>query len=178
MSKVYIETSRLLLRGWQKSDLEPFARMNADQQVMRYFPEPYSQEKTRQFFATIQQEFADYGYGLYAAEEKITGLLIGYIGFHRAAFDMEFCPCIEIGWRLNKTFWNKGYATEGAKACLEYGFSHLGFEKVYSFTAVVNRPSERVMQKIGMSLECYFEHPNVPEDHPLRPHLLYAVTSK
>ena len=178
MSNVYIETPRLLLRGWRESDLEPFAEMNADPQVMYYFPQPYSQKKTRHFFATIQQEFSDYGYGLYAVEEKATGLFMGYIGFHRAEFDVEFCPCIEIGWRLNKVSWNKGYATEGASACLEYGFNNLGFDKVYSFTAVVNLPSERVMQKIGMSLERHFEHPGVPENHPLRSHVLYAITSK
>lgn len=152
--------------------------MNADSEVMRYFPEPYSRERTKLFFDSIQREFADCDYGLYAAEEKATGLFMGYIGFHRAEFAVDFCPCIEIGWRLDKAFWNKGYATEGAKSCLEYGFSSLGFDKVYSFTATVNLPSERVMQKIGMTLERYFDHPGVPENHPLRPHVLYVATPK
>lgn len=178
MSKIILETPHLLLRHWRESDLEPFVKMNADSEVMRYFPEPYSRERTKLFFDSIQREFADCDYGLYAAEEKATGLFMGYIGFHRAEFAMDFCPCIEIGWRLDKAFWNKGYATEGAKSCLEYGFSSLGFDKVYSFTATVNLPSERVMQKIGMTLERCFEHPGVPENHPLRPHVLYVTTPK
>ena len=176
MSYTEIETPRLLLRRWRESDLELFAEMNADPEVMRYFPEPYSQERTKTLFDAIQREFAEYGYGLYAVEEKATGQFMGHTGFHHAELDVDFCPCIEIGWRLHKAFWNKEYATEGAKACLRHGFNRLGFDKVYSFTAVVNLPSERVMQKIGMKLERHFEHPEVPEGHPLRPHVLYVAT--
>lgn len=176
MSYTEIETPRLLLRRWRQSDLDLFAEMNADPEVMRYFPEPCSQERTKTLFDAIQREFADYGYGPFAAEEKTTGQFMGCIGFHRAEFAVDFCPCIEILWRLGKAFWNKGYATEGAKACLKHGFSRLGFDKLYSFTAVINLPSERVMQRIGMKLERHFEHPEVPEGHPLRPHVLYVAT--
>ena len=177
MTHIDIETPRLLLRRWQDSDLEPYVRLNADTEVMRYFPVPYSSSQTKAFYDLIQQEFADYGYGLYATEEKASGRFMGYIGFHHAKLAVNFCPCIEIGWRLDKAFWNKGYATEGAKACLDYGFSHLGFEKVYSFTAIVNLPSERIMQKIGMKLEGHFEHPDIPEGHPLRSHVFYVATT-
>lgn len=178
MGDVIIETPRLLLRRWLESDLASFATISADPAVRRYFPEPYCQERITLFYEAIQREFEDCGYGLYAVEEKVTGRFIGYIGFHREELALDFCPCIEIAWRLDKTSWNKGYATEGAKACLEHGFILLGFDKVYSLTSVLNLPSERVMQKSGMSLGRYFEHPEYPVNHPLRPHVLYEVTPK
>lgn len=172
---VEIETPRLLLRRWEHADLGGFTAMNADPQVMRYFPQPYSEARTLQLYDAIQKEFAEYGYGLYAAQEKSSDAFMGFIGFHWARFDADFCPCIEIGWRLGREFWNRGYATEGAKACLAHGFSRLGFERVYSFTSVTNLPSQRVMQKIGMRPYTSFEHPEVAAGHPLRPHVCYAI---
>ena len=170
-----IKTPRLLLRRWRETDLGAFTKMNADPEVMRHFPEAYSEERTKQFYNIIQKEFSEYGYGLYAVEEKSNSSFIGFIGFHWARFAADFCPCIEIGWRLDKDYWNKGYATEGAKACLEYGFAHLGFDSVYSFTSNKNIPSQRVMQKIGMRLYQHFEHPEIAENHPLRPHVCYVI---
>ena len=176
MNDPLIETSRLLLRHWQPADLKPFMLMNADLDVMRFFPEPYSQQQSKTLFDRIGQALKEEGYGLYAVEEKMSGQFMGYIGFHRADFAADFCPCIEIAWRLDKAFWNKGYATEGARACLHHGFNHLGFTKINSFTAALNLPSKRIMQKIGMQFTCCFEHPGVPEKHPLRPHVLYEIT--
>jgi len=173
--QIDMETPRLLLRRWQEHDLAGFVQMNADPEVMRYFPAPYTEEGTRHFYDIIQQEFLDFGYGLYAAQEKCSGSFMGFIGFHWARFEADFCPCLEIGWRLDKRFWGKGYATEGAKACLEHGFENLGLEKVYSFTSVTNIPSQRVMQKIGMELAERFDHPRVAEGHPLRPHVCYLA---
>lgn len=169
------ETKRLLLRPWQKRDLEPFIKMNQDAEVMRYFPDILEAEQTKQFYERILQEFSEYGYGLYAAEEKCSGDFIGFIGFHWARLDVDFCPCIEIGWRLDKHYWGKGYASEGAGACLKHGFDNLHFDKVYSFTAVDNKASQRVMQKIGMKPECCFDHPGIEEGHPLRPHVCYCL---
>lgn len=172
-NQIEIETDRLLLRRWRNSDLEPFIYMNNSPEVMRYFPGVLTAGETTQFHQRILQEFAQYGYGLYAAEEKRSGSFMGFIGFHRANMDVAFCPCIEIGWRLDRRFWDRGYATEGAKACLEHGFQKLGFERVYSFTAIRNKPSQRVMQKIGLEFERYFDHPNLPKGDPLRPHVCY-----
>ena len=173
--KVEIETKRLLLRRWQDTDIDAFISMNADTTVMRFFPATQNVEETRAFYDSIQQEFSEYGYGLYAVEEKDSGYFIGYIGFHWSRFDMDFCPCIEIGWRLGKQYWNKGYATEGAAACLKHGFDNLCFDEVVSFTSTENVPSQRVMQKIGMQFERCFEHPKVAEGHPLRPHVFYRI---
>lgn len=168
-----IETERLLLRRWREKDLDVLMRMNQNAEVMRYFPSKRDAAQTRQFYENILEEFCIYGYGLYAAEEKESGQFIGFIGFHRANLAVDFCPCIEIGWRLDRPYWGKGYATEGAKACLKHGFEKLCFDKVYSFTSVENIPSQHVMQKIGLHIGQYFEHPEIVKNHPLRPHVCY-----
>lgn len=172
---IYMETPRLKLRDWMESDLESFRRLNADVEVMRYFPSVLSSEGTDVFYEAILSEFQECGYGFYAVEVKESNEFIGFIGFHRATFPADFTPCIEIGWRLKKEAWGKGYATEGARACLKYGFSDLGFQDVYSFTAEVNQPSQNVMIKIGMSFVKRFNHPRVMDQSPLKPHVLYQI---
>ena len=173
--QIEIETKRLLLRRWQNADMGAFISMNADTTVMRFFPATLYAEETKAFYDSIQQEFSEYGYGLYAVEEKDSGYFIGYIGFHWSRFDLDFCPCIEMSWRLSKQYWNKVYATEGAAACLKHGFEKLCFDVVVSFTSIENVASQRVMQKIGMHFERYFEHPKVSEGHPLRSHVFYRI---
>jgi len=175
IKQVDIDTQRILLRRWIESDLDAFIRMNANPSVMRYFPAVLSADETRTFYDSIQQEFDEYGYGLYAAEEKSRGNFMGFIGFHWSVLDMDFCPCIEIGWRLEQCFWGKGYASEGAKACLKYGFEVLAFDYVASFTSTENIASQRVMQKIGMQFERFFEHPKIADGHPLKPHVFYRI---
>ncbi len=172
---IYIETPRLVLRDWEKSDLEAFRRLNADQKVMKYFPKTLTAQETDTFYEAINKEFQEYKFGLYAVEVKENKEFIGFIGFHRATFDADFTPCIEIGWRLKKEAWGKGYATEGAKACLEYGFKELGFEEIYSFTAKINIPSQNVMKKIGMGYVKDFNHPRLEKNSELYRHVLYSV---
>lgn len=144
---IYIETPRLILRDWKEEDLEPFRELNADKEVMQYFLKVYSKEETDPFYRAIKKELKEYNYGLYAVEVKKSKEFIGFIGFHKATFEADFTPCIEIGWRLKRDAWGKGYATEGARACLEYGFTNLNFKEVYSFTAKINKPSQNVMKK-------------------------------
>ncbi|WP_404332019.1 GNAT family N-acetyltransferase [Mesobacillus maritimus] len=175
---IYLETSRLRLRDWIESDLKPFSRLNADEVVMRYFPKTLSNEETLAFYHSIIAEFKECGFGLYAVEEKENKEFIGYIGFHRALFEAEFTPCTEIGWRLKKEAWGKGYATEGAAACLHYGFKELGFSDIYSFTAEINHSSKNVMRKIGMNFMKTFNHPKVEKDSPLNKHVLYHIHRK
>lgn len=115
---IYIETARLRLRDWQEADFELFSRMNADEEVMKFFPKTLSKEESDAFAKAIIAEIKENGFGLYAVEVKETNEFIGFIGFHRATFESDFTPCIEIGWRLKKEVWGRGYATEGAKACL------------------------------------------------------------
>lgn len=175
---IYLETPRLRLRDWEEADLEPFSRMNANADVMTYFPKVSSAEETKTFYQSIVAEFKECGFGFYAVEAKENNAFIGFIGFHRPTFEADFTPCIEIGWRLKKEAWGKGYATEGASACLAYGFKELGFSEVYSFTADVNGPSKNVMTKIGMDFIKYFNHPRVEKDSPLSKHVLFRISSK
>lgn len=171
--KPYIETSRLILRAWRKEDIEPFARINSDDRVMEYFLKSLDYEETLAFYHRITDEFASCGFGLYAVEDKSDGNFIGYVGFHHIAFDVDFAPGVEIGWRLRVESWGKGLATEAALACLEYGRDSLGLKEVYSFTSLPNKRSERVMQKIGMSRVGEFGHPLVDPAHVLYRHVLY-----
>lgn len=176
MSSDYLfESERLGFRLWNDNDSMPFSEMNADKKVMQYFPNVLNREDSDNFIARIMKHFEEYGYGLWAVEIKATHEFIGYIGFYTAKFEADFTPCVEIGWRLDHRFWNHGYATEGAIKCLEYGFSALGLTEVYSFTAEINKPSINVMKKIGLKEKGTFLHPNINEDNPLRPHVLYNV---
>ena len=170
-----LETDRLILRQWSDNDLAPFSEINRNKEVMEHFPSILTHEETVKFYNRTVSEFSEFGIGLYALELKSDGKFIGYTGFHHFDFDAEFSPGIEIGWRLDSRYWNHGYATEAAKACLDYArINHL-FNEIYSFTTVGNHRSERVMQKIGMSRVCFFTHPSLPEGHKLKPHVLYKL---
>lgn len=170
----YAETSRLLLRSWKPEDLPLFIAMNKDARVMKYFPAPLTEEETVAFYDRVQDEFCRAEWGLYAVELKESGQFIGFVGLHEIGFEADFTPGIEIGWRLAAGFHNRGYATEAAKAVLQLAKSH-GIKCVYSFTANINKPSERVMQKLGMEKAGTFAHPKLPAASPLSPHVLYRL---
>ena len=108
---VYIETPPLLLRDWKEEDILPFVRMNSDKEVMEFFLTTLTEEETMAFYCRIRKEFEEYGYGLYAVECKETQNFLGYVGFHNIAFESDFTPGVEIGWRLCRDAWGKGYAT-------------------------------------------------------------------
>ena len=141
-------SERLKLNPWEEKHIEAFAAMNQDKEVMEFFPAILSFEETIGFLIRIRKHFDQNGYGLYAVEKKENDGFIGFTGFSKVPFESFFTPCIELGWRLSKFEWGKGYAGEAARACLEFGFSRLGFEKVYSFTSILNRRSEKVMKKL------------------------------
>ena len=170
----YIETDRLILRSWKLADLPLFIEMNKDAHVMRYFPSILTAEHTESFYNRIQSEFERNGWGLYAVELKSNGTFIGYVGLHEIGFDADFTPGVEIGWRLDADYHNQGLATEAAKEVLKLA-KKKGLQRLYSFTAKQNSPSERVMQKIGMKKVGEFEHPNLSSDSPLRTHVLYQI---
>ncbi|MEN6520783.1 MAG: GNAT family N-acetyltransferase [Armatimonadota bacterium] len=174
---IYFETQRLVFRDWAEQDLAEFQKMNKDPEVMKYFPKVLSDDETEAFYNRIIDEFKTAGYGLYAVETKHDVRFIGYIGFHKAAFEADFTPCIEIGWRLKREAWGNGYATEGAKACLAYGIPRFGFDRIYSFTAKINLRSENVMKKIEMRKVSEFSHPSLDADNPLSGHVLYMLES-
>jgi RimJ/RimL family protein N-acetyltransferase len=172
-----IMTERLILREWRDADVAPFIKMNADPVVMEFFPQTLSEERTRRFVDLIRTRWRELGYSLWAVERKDMGTFIGYVGLWPATFPAHFTPAVEVGWRLAADQWGKGYATEGARAALEYAFGKLDFKEIVSFTSTINMRSWRVMERLGMrrDLSGDFEHPNVPEGHPLRPHVLYRI---
>ena len=167
-------SERLGFRAWQKSDYKPFSELNASLVVMEYFPSTLSEAETMAMIDRINNHFENHGFGYWAVDELETKNFIGFIGFGQPRFESFFTPCVEIGWRLSQEFWSKGYATEGAKACLKYGFETLDLDKIYSLTATINQRSEGVMKKIGMKKIGEFDHPIIP-NHKLTRHVIYLI---
>ncbi len=173
-------TPRLILRPWRDSDLVPFAALNADPEVMRFFPAPLSAEESDTFARRIIARHAAQGFGFWAVEEKDGDPFIGFVGLNRPTFDAPFMPCVEIAWRLSRAHWGQGYAAEGARAVLAHAFGPLELSEVVAFTTPANARSRGVMERIGMARDFAFDfnHPSVPEGHALRPHLLYRARAK
>jgi RimJ/RimL family protein N-acetyltransferase len=178
MASPQLQTERLVLRQWHDDDLWAFAELNADPEVMEYFPAPLTPEQSAEMMGR-QQSLLDAGRpALFAAEIWSTSAFIGFIGLNVPTFTAPFTPCVEIGWRLARSAWGQGYATEGAHAVLKYGFVTLGLPEIVSFTAAQNQRSRDVMERIGMSYDPAddFAHPAVPADHPLSQHVLYRTS--
>lgn len=173
-----VRTKRLVLRPWQERDLEPFAKLNADPRVMEYFPSVLSRKESDDLARHIIAKIEKQGWGLWAVSVPTVADFIGMIGLNKPNFDAHFTPTVEIGWRLAFDHWGKGYATEGAQAALQYGFDHLKLDEIVAFTTVGNMRSRHVMEKIGMNYDPKddFNHPKLPESHPLRKHVLYRIT--
>ncbi len=174
-----LHTERLALRPWRDDDLAPFAALNADERVMRYFRSPLDRASSDALATLIRAAFARYGLGLWAVErtDDPARPFIGFIGLSVPRFDAPFTPCVEIGWRLAHAHWGAGLATEGARAAVRHAFDDLRLDDLVSFTAVDNRPSRRVMEKLGMSRDPAddFDYPRLPAGHPLRRHVLYRL---
>lgn len=173
-----IKTERLILRPWQESDFEPFARMNADHRVRKYFPSVLTEEESNALAEKIILKIQDQGWGFWAVSAPGIADFIGFIGLAVVEFKAPFTPAVEIGWRLAHEFWGQGYATEGALAALNYGFEILDLKEIVSFTTEKNLPSRKVMEKIGMHRDSQddFDHPNLFEGHVLRRHVLYRLS--
>lgn len=172
-----LRTDRLLLRRWRDSDLEPFAKINADPAVMEYFPATLSRGESDEMVSRIEQTFERSHLGLWAVEVIGNGSFAGFVGLWPTTFEAHFTPAIEIGWRLDRTYWGQGYATEAARAVTDDGFERLHLGEIVSFTAAINIRSRRVMEKLGMShsSDDDFDHPRVGSGDPLRRHMLYRL---
>ncbi len=172
-----ISTDRLILREWCVTDREPFARLNADPRVMEFMPGCLSREQSDDLADRIDTHFRQHGFGLYAADLRGDDAFIGFVGLSLPRFSAHFTPCVEIGWRLAAEYWNRGLATEGARAVVRHALERLRLGGLVSFTVPGNLRSRRVMEKIGMTHDPTddFEHPNFPEGHPLRYHVLYRL---
>lgn len=175
-----LTTARLRLRAWGERDLAPFAALNADPRVMEFFPSPLTRAESDALVVRIQEHFAEHGFGLWAVEAPGVADFIGFVGLSVPRFQARFTPCVEIGWRLAFEHWGHGYSTEAATAVLGFAFGDLGLDEVVSFTVPDNLRSRQVMGRLGMrrSPEDDFQHPMLPEGHPLRPHVLYRLSHR
>ncbi|MBT2540089.1 GNAT family N-acetyltransferase [Streptomyces sp. ISL-44] len=173
-----LRTDRLLLRRWQESDLEPWAAMNADPEVREHLGALLTREQSDAAVALMQSDFDERGFGWWALESRETGEFIGRAGLDEVDEDMPF-PGVDIGWRLTRSAWGHGYATEAALACLAFGFEVLGLPEIIASTTVNNLRSQAVMRRIGMTRNPAddFEDPSVPEG-PLRRCVLYRTSRK
>ncbi|MFV2058172.1 MAG: GNAT family N-acetyltransferase [Thiohalomonadales bacterium] len=177
MSKIIeIRTDRLLLRQWCHDDYTPFATLNSDAEVMRYFPSRLNRKESDALASRIEALIAERGWGFWAVELIAQNSFIGFVGLHETTYEIPVTPCIEIGWRLAQEYWGNGYATEAARASLDVAFTKLNIETIYSFTAVSNVKSRAVMEELNMvNMQRNFDHPMVPQDSPLREHVLYKI---
>jgi ribosomal-protein-alanine N-acetyltransferase len=175
--KIVVATERLLLRRWEPSDRQPFSELNADSRVMEFMPGPLSRQESDRLVDRIEDHFREHGFGLCAAELRQNHSFMGFIGLSVPSFHTHFMPCVEIGWRLSPAYWGQGLATEGARGMVRYAFEVLGRQELVSFTVPANIRSRRVMEGLGMTHNPAddFDHPGLPEGHPLRWHVLYRL---
>jgi RimJ/RimL family protein N-acetyltransferase len=167
-----VTTERLLLRRWQEADRAPFAAMNADPEVMRYFPEPLDPPASDAMIDRIEARFEQHGYGLWALEVRADGTFIGFTGLNPMPDGVPGAGGMEVGWRLARQAWHQGYATEAARAAAGVAFDGVGLPELWSWTAVVNEPSRAVMRRLGMTEVARLAHPRIPAGHPLRQHVI------
>lgn len=176
MEKSYLfESERLGFRRWEDRDRHPFAVMSADPEVMQYFPKLLEKEDAERLIDRFETHMDDKGYTMWAVEKKDDGTFIGFIGLLEITMAIRGQGAAEIGWRLDRRFWKQGYAVEGALACLAYAFETLDMAEIYSFTSIINNPSQTVMKRIGMTRVDEFDHPKLYASSPLKKHVLYKI---
>lgn len=174
-----LNTERLLLRQWRNEDLRGFAELNADPAVMQFYPELLSQQRSNAEAAKLKSLISKNGWGFWAVEPITEQSFIGLVGLHKPTFKLPFGPCVEIGWRLAKKYWGKGYASEAAAACLDFAFDKLDLSEVFAFTSVGNMKSRAVMERLNMvDTKINFDHPTIPQDSPLREHVVYKISKQ
>ncbi|MDX6751645.1 GNAT family N-acetyltransferase [Geminicoccaceae bacterium 1502E] len=173
-----LATDRLILRPWRDADREALGALNADPEVMAHFPAPLDRAASDAMLERMRGQFATLGFGFWAVTEAPDGPLLGLVGLGAPRFEAHFTPCIEVAWRLGRAHWGKGYASEAARAALVFGFERAGLDEIVAMTLPTNRRSQAVMERLGMTRDPAddFDHPNVPEGHAMRRHLLYRLT--
>lgn len=173
-SPYLFQSQRLGFRTWLPSDLPAFSVMNADPETMTFYQHPLSEKESQALMDRMSKLYAERGHCYFAVDLLENGQFLGMIGLGTKSFNAPFTPCVDIGWRIRKKFWNQGYSTEGAARCLQYA-KELGIKEVYSLASAKNIASIRVMQKIGMSYEYDFEHPELVDHTRLQPCSLYKI---
>jgi RimJ/RimL family protein N-acetyltransferase len=172
-----IRTERLLLRAWSDADRAAFAALNADPVVMEHFQHRLDRDGSDALIGRFEDGWREHGYGQWALERREDGRFLGFAGLSLPSFHAPFMPAVEIGWRLAREAWGHGYATEAARAAVAFGFEALTLDEVVSFTVPANVRSRAVMDRLGMTRDPAddFDHPRLPEGHPLRRHVLYRL---
>jgi RimJ/RimL family protein N-acetyltransferase len=172
-----LRSERLLLRPWREADLAPFAALNADGRVMEYMAATLTPADSDALATTLKNHIEEHGFGLWAVEVQGLSPFVGFVGLNVPTFETPFTPCVEVGWRLAREAWGHGYATEAARAAIADGFQRLGLKEILAWTVPANIRSRRVMERLGMlrSPDDDFDHPRMPEHHPLRRHVVYRI---
>lgn len=170
-----ILTDRLTLAPWTEADLPDVAALNADPEVMRHFPSVLTPAETAEHVGRWADRLARSGFGMLCARERAGGAFVGIIGAQWIPYEADFGPAVEIGWRLARRHWGKGYATEGGAASAARVFALTDQPRVIAVTTLPNTASMAVMRRIGMREIGRFSHPLVPADSPLNPHVLYGL---
>ena len=174
-----LRTARLLLRPWRDADYPPFAALNADAEVMRHFPQVLPGRRSDELADRLRAHVDEQGWGLWATEVIGGAAFIGFVGLQPVPFDAPFTPAVEVGWRLARAHWGRGYAPEAARAAAGFAFAELGLSELVSMTVPANLASQRVMQKLGMTHDPAddFDHPRLPHwEH--RHHVLYRLSRR
>jgi RimJ/RimL family protein N-acetyltransferase len=173
-----IHTERLVLRRWRDQDGDAFAALNSDPEVMEHFPAVLTREESDQMIRRIELHFEEFGYGLWAVDIRWAEKLIGFCGLSVPTFHTHFTPAVEVGWRLTREEWGNGYATEAARAAVDFGFEQADLDEVLSWTIPANERSQGVMKRLGMKRapELDFDHPRFLDDERLRRHVVYRLT--
>jgi RimJ/RimL family protein N-acetyltransferase len=175
-----IETERLVLREWTKEDRPLFARINADPLIMEYMPRVLPPADSDKLVARFEKHIKKHGYGMYAVQRKQDGAFVGTVGLNNVEFDAPFVPAVEIAWRLDYEYWGQGYATEAARAVIDYAFTILKLKEVVAFSVHDNDRAIQIMEKLGMVRDekADFDYPAFKKGHPLGRFVLYRITKK
>ncbi|MFD1551917.1 N-acetyltransferase [Putridiphycobacter roseus] len=171
------KSERLGFRNWRKEDVAKMIALNNDPEVMRYFPAKITPEQTKVFIEKMKTEYDQNRYCYFAVDVLEYDSFIGFIGLLNQDYAASFTPCVDIGWRLDKKYWNFGYATEGAKACLRYAFETIKIKEIIATAPQINTESIRVMQKIGMKQSLVFKHPKLKQFPKLENCVLYTIAT-
>jgi RimJ/RimL family protein N-acetyltransferase len=171
-------SERLGFRNWNLNDIDEMHEINSDDKVMEFFPSMPTKKQTEDFIKRMINQFHDKGFCYFAVDKLENNEFIGFIGLSEQSYKADFTPCVDIGWRIKRSEWNKGFASEGAKKCLDYAINELKLENVYAIAPKVNKKSEYIMTKIGMEKQYEFEHILLLNNHQLKTCVLYKTETK
>lgn len=177
MPPVTLTTERLILRPWREEDLAPLFAINGDPVSMRHFPAVLTRAESDAWAARLKAHFDEHGWGFWVVRSRADDAFIGVVGLLSIPWQARFTPAVEIGWRIAPAARRRGFAEEAARASLAFGFDTLALPEIVAFTIPGNEPSWRLMERLGMQADGDFDHPRLPQGHPLQRHLLYRLTA-